>query len=182
MPLPEPHHKSLNRQLRVHEERLSVLRRQLNELLEGEISHKEVPAEAGGKEHDTYVDLKSSKAARDPNPKVRTPEWIFHQREILKREIRIHEQLIELARDPKVLDALGNLAENRDYARDVAGDPNGAARQRGIELPENMKLRLDLEQDQVQLQIIYYEDLFPFMITWNSDSGFSSPAEPGFSE
>lgn len=152
MPLPRSHLESLQRQLQIHEERLAILRSQQN-ALEG--------------------------PAHDPNPKVRSPEWITHQREVLEREIRIHEQLIELGRNPKVLDALGDLAENREYADEAARDPKGAARKRGIELPANMALRLDLEQGRVLLQIIYYEDLFPFAATWNSDSGFSPPAEPG---
>jgi hypothetical protein len=171
----------LERQLRVHEERLALLRWQLNNVLEDEMRHEEVPAGAGGKERGSDVRQKASKTARDPNPKVRSPEWVAGQREVLEREIRIHEQLIELGRDPKVLDALGILAENRDYASEAARDPKDAARKRGIELPANMTLRLDLELDRVQLQIIYYEDLFPFVVTWNSDSGFSPPRGPGSS-
>lgn len=134
---------------------------------------EEVPAGAGDKERGSVFRQKASKAARDPNPKG--PEWVISQRKVLEREIRIHEQLIELGRDPKVLDTLGDLAENRDYAGEAARDPKDAARKRGIELPANMTLRLDLELDRVQLQIISYEDLFPFVVTWNSDSGFSLP-------
>jgi hypothetical protein len=155
MPLPRSHLESLQRNLDVHEERLAVLRL-----------------------HQNALEHQAIKQARDPNPKVRTPEWIASQRELLEREIRIHEQMIELGRNPKVLDALGDLAENRDYAGEAARDPKDAARKRGIELPANMTLRLDLEPDRVQLQIIYYEDLSPFAVTWNSDSGFSPPAEP----
>lgn len=158
MPLPGFHLESLQRQLQVHEERLAILR-----------------------SHQDALEREATEPATDTNPKVRTPEWVTRQRELLEREIRIHEQLIKLGRDPKVLDALGDLAENRDYAREAARDPKGAARKRGIELPTNMTLRLDLEQDGVQLQIIYYEDLFPFVVTWNNDSGFSPPVEPGFS-
>jgi len=156
MPLPRSHLESLQRQLHVHEERLAVLR-----------------------SHQNALEHQATKQARDPNPKVRSPEWITNQREVLEYEIRIHEQLIEFGRNPKVLDALGDLAENRNYAGEAARDPKGAARKRGIELPANMTLRLDLEPDRVLLQIIYYEDIFPFAVTWNSDSGFSPPAEPG---
>ena len=181
MPLPRSHFESLERQLRVHEERLALLRPQLNNLLQGELRHEKVPAGAVGKEHGLDVHQKASKAARDSNLKVRSPEWIARQRELLEREIRIHEELIELGRDPKVLEALGDLAENRDYAREAARDPKGAARKRGIDLPAKMTLRLDLELDRVQLQISYWEDLFPFRVTWNSDSGFSPLREPGSS-
>jgi hypothetical protein len=158
MSLPRSHLESLQRQLHVHEERLTVLRL-----------------------HRSALEQKATKQVRDPNPKVRSREWGTRQRELLDREIRIHEQLIELGRDPRVLSALEDLAENRDYAREVARDPKAAARKRGIELPADMILRVDLEQDEVQLQITCYEDLFPFVVTWNSSSGFSPPTEPGFS-
>jgi hypothetical protein len=171
MPLPQSYLESLEQQLQVHEERLTLLRWQLNNISERQKGHEEVQGEAG-------VRSKASKAARDPNLKVRSPEWVKRQREILNSEIRIHEQLIELGRDPKVLHALEDLAENREYAREAARDPKGAARKRGIELPPNMTLRIDLEVDRVQLQINYYEDLFPFMVTWTSNSGFSLPGRP----
>ncbi len=153
MPLPRSHLESLQRHLHLHEERLAILHRQLDNL----------------------------EAPRDPNPKVRSPEWVMGQREVLEREIRIHKQLIDLGRDPKVLDALGDLAENRDYAREAARDPQDAARKYGIDLPANMTLRLELEPNRVHLRIIFYEDLFPFMVIWSSDSGFSPLAAPSLS-
>jgi hypothetical protein len=156
MPLPRFHLESLQRQLQSHEERLAVLRL-----------------------HQKALEQTASRRTRDPNPKDRTPEWLKRQREKLQDEIRIHEQLMELGRDPRILDALGELAENRDYAREVARDPKGAARKRGIELPATLKLHLDLRPERVELQIIQYEELFPFMVTWSSDSGFSAPREPG---
>jgi hypothetical protein len=142
----------LERLLRIHEDQLVLLREQLENAVEGE-----------------------TRQEFDPNPKVRSREWAVSQREGLEREIEIHKQLIKLGRDPKVLEALGELAENRDYAGEAAHDPHGTARKRGIELPANMILSLFLEPDRVQLQINYYEDLYPFMVTWNSDSGFSPP-------
>ncbi len=71
MPLPRSHLESLQRQLHVHEERLAVLR-----------------------SHQKALEHQATKQARDPNPKVRSPEWITNQREVLEYEIRIHEQLI----------------------------------------------------------------------------------------
>jgi hypothetical protein len=154
MPLPRSHLESLERHLQVHEEQIAILRL-----------------------HQNALEHKPTKGARDPNPKVRTPEWMAAQRGLLQREIRIHEELIALGRDPRILEALGKVAESRDYAREAARDPKGAARKLGIELPTTMTLRLDLEQDRVRLQIINHEDLFPFLVTWTSDSGFSPPRE-----
>lgn len=182
MTLPKSHFESLEHQLSVHEERLDLLRWYSDNILEGKMHHKEVPAKTVSKKRGSALIQKLSEAAADPNPKVRTPEWIAYQRELLKREIRIHEQLLKLGQDPKVLDALGDLAENRDYASKVAGDPKGAALKRGIRLPANMTLHIDLEPDRVRLQISYYDDLVPFMITWNSDSGFLPLRESGVSQ
>lgn len=154
MVLPANHLESLQRQLRVHEERLQLLWSHLK-LLEAQASNPDF----------------------DPNPKVRSPEWIEGQRELLLNEIRIHEELITLGQDPKVLEALGELVENRGYARKIARDPKNAARKRGIELPAEMSLNLNLEPDRVQLRIVYTKDLFPFLVIWNSDTGFVPPNE-----
>jgi hypothetical protein len=180
MPLARSHAESLQRHLRIHEERIATLRLHLARVLESE-TREQGPVGGGGKERGSDTRQQGGKPARDPNRKVRTPEWVASQREMLEREIRLHEQLLTLGRDPKVLDALGELAENRRYATEVARDPNDAARKRGIKLPEHMTLRLDLEPNRVQLQIISHEDLFPFLVTWNSDSGFAPPPDSGAS-
>jgi hypothetical protein len=52
MPLPRSHLESLQRQLHVHEEGLAVLR-----------------------SHQKALEHQATKQARDPNPKVRSPEW-----------------------------------------------------------------------------------------------------------
>jgi hypothetical protein len=167
--------------VRVHEERISVLRWQLDHLVPGETRHERRPAEASAKKPGSNLRHKPREAGPDPNPKVRTDEWITGRREALEREILIHERLIELGRDPRVLEALGELAQNRAYAEEVARDPVAAARKRGIELPGNLMLRLTVEPDRIQLQITFYDDLFPFMVLWNSDSGFSAPPDPASS-
>jgi hypothetical protein len=172
MPLPQSHLKSLERLLRIHEERLAELRRQLKKLLEGETDHD--------KKSDKEDDKKrGSSDHKDHDPRMRNPERIKVRRELLEREIRIHELMIEIGHNPKVLDALGDLIKNREYASEVARDPKSAAQKRGIELPASMILHLDLEPDRVMLDINYYEDLYPFRVTWNSDSGFSPPREAG---
>lgn len=172
MSLPQPHLESLQRQLDVHEERLTLLRGELDRVSSDDARQSAVPA--GARAH-------ASDVAREKLPRVRKREWIANRRGRLEREIRIHEQLIALGRDRKVLDALRELAGNREYAREVARDPAAAARERGIELPAGMVLRVDLEPERVRLEVNYYEDLFPFMVTWNSDTGFSPPGGAGAS-
>jgi hypothetical protein len=177
MALSRLHLESLERQLRIHEQRIDVLCGHQN-ALDSEIGHENITAAASGLERNSSLGRKANQTgetARDSSRKVRSPDWIARQRNILDREIRIHQRLVQLGRDPKVLDALADLAENRDYAREVSLDPKAAARQRGIEIPPNMTLHLDLKADRVYLQIAYYEDVFPFVVSWDSDTGFSSP-------
>jgi hypothetical protein len=175
MPLPRSHQESLHRQLHIHEERLELLHWQLGRL---QAHDNETPARAGSKELGASLRQKAIKAAHDPNPKVRSPGWVARHSEAIQREIQVHERLLELGRDPKVLDALGVLAEDRAYASEAAKNPKAAAKARGIELPAAMLLRVDVEADRVRLRIDYYEAHFPFSLTWTSDGGFSAPREP----
>ena len=102
MQLPQSHSESLERQLRVHEERLSVLRWELDNVVPGETSHEQGSSGTVAKQRGSNLRHKPRKNGPDPNPKVRTAEWVTGQREVLEREIRIHEQLIDLGRDPRV--------------------------------------------------------------------------------
>lgn len=156
MSLPRSHVESLERHVRIHEERLTLLREQLKNSPRGSD-----PNPKG-----------------DPNPKPPLPIGNLGHRELFDREIHFHEDLIKLARDPKVLKALNELTENRDFAREAARNPRDAAQKRGINLPASLTLRLDHEGDHVRLQISSYHGLYPFMVTWDSDSGFSPLPEP----
>jgi hypothetical protein len=141
----------LERHLDVHEERLALLREQLRKSPAGPD-----PNPKG-----------------DPNPKPPLPNRIGGYRDVLQREIRFHEQLIALARDPRVPQALRDLMDDPEYAREAARDPRAAAQRRGIDLPPALTLRLDHGADRVRLQVSSYEGLYPFMLTWDSDRGFS---------
>src|SRR5262245_56448775 len=95
MSLSRAHADSLESHVRVHEERLVALREQLD--------------------HSPAADDPNPKG--DPNPKPPLPDGSVGLREVLDREIRFHEQLIDLARDPRVLQALSDLTEDRDFLR-----------------------------------------------------------------
>jgi hypothetical protein len=179
VPLPQSHLKSLQRQLRLHEERLALLRSQ--QVSESERGRQPGAAGAAGRESDPGVGHATGRAPkpiRDPNPKIYSAEVIAWRKEVLQREIRLHERLIELARDPNIMDALGDLAADPDLAHEAARDPIGAARQRGIELPADMTLDLAVGPGGVDLRITYYNDLYPLVVTWNSVAGFSPPRRP----
>jgi hypothetical protein len=84
--------------------------------------------------------------------------------------------LLAMGRDQKILDALGELAENLDLARKASRDPKSAARDHGIEIPDNVMLNLEVDGDQVSLRTTYYDDLYPVVVTWDNRAGFSDPA------
>ena len=156
MSLSQSHLESLDRHVRAHEERLALLREQLKDS-----SLESDPNPKG-----------------DPNPKPPLPKQISLHREVLDREIRFHEQLIELARDPKVLNALLDLTQDPDFVRWAARDPRGVAQKLGINVPAALTLRVSGENGRVRLRISSYDSLYPFMVTWDSATGFSPVREP----
>jgi hypothetical protein len=162
MPLPESHLKSLERHLRIHDEQLAALHAS-REAVTHEIRRRETayPGRVGDEE-------------RDPNAKVGGIPVLISQREVIEREIGIHEALVALGRDRRSLDTLGELAGNPDLAREAARDPKAFAKDRGIEIPANMTLELDVDDDRISLRVTYYDELAPFVLTWDRD-GFSPP-------
>lgn len=154
--LPHHHIDSLERHVRVHEERLTILREQLKNQPRGDD-----PNPKG-----------------DPNPKPPLLEKPRLPREVLEREVRFHQELVDLARDPRVLTALKDLTENPDFARWAARDPRAVAQKLGIKLPAALQLQVSNEADGVRVGISSYDGLYPFKVTWHSDSGFSPVPEP----
>jgi len=156
----------------VHEERLAQLREELKN------STKEPDPNPKG----------------DPNPKPPLPSKLGERRDLLQREIRFHEELIALARDPRALAALEDLTANPDFARWVARDPRAAALKLGIGLPGGLTVRLldpagqgspccndsgrRADPRRVRLQLSSYQGLYPFMVVWDSETGFSPLREP----
>jgi len=165
MPLPETHQESLERQLAVHEERIAFLQSQ-QEAIESEMRDVETLVASGR-------DASSPETAGEFT-KVPDIASLRTQRELFEREQRGHEIVLAMGRDQKILDALGDLAENLDFAREAARDPNGAARERGIEIPDNMMLSLEVDGDQVSLRVTYYDDIYPFVVTWDNRAGFTT--------
>jgi hypothetical protein len=160
MPLPPAHLDTLDQHMRVHRQRIAELR-QLLETLKREIT------------------LREAGEGSDPNPKPEGIPGLVAELELVEREIRKHEDLLTLGQDERLLNALGELLDNPKLARAASRDPRGYARERGAELPPNMDVTLSLRDDQIEMLIAYYDELAPFLLTWNND-GFSPP--PGEQE
>lgn len=154
MALSPAHLDSLERHVRVHEDRLVQLR--------DELRHSTADIDPNPK--------------GDPNPKPPLPPRPG-RREVLDREVRFHEQLVGLARDPKVLNILKDLGTDPELVRWAARDPRAAAQKLGIDIPDGVVLRLTSDNQRVRLRISSYDGLYPFMVTWDSDGGFSPVPE-----
>jgi hypothetical protein len=162
MPLPKSHLESLERHMRIHEEELADLRTSLRAVT------REI-----GRRQETHPERVPDKE-RDPANKAGGVSVLESQRDVIEREIAIHDALIALGRDRRILDALGEIAGAPDLAREAARDPSAFARERGIELPANMELKLDVDRERLTLRVTYYNELAPFVLTWDRD-GFSPP-------
>jgi hypothetical protein len=155
MPLPQPHIESLERHLKVHEEEIANL-------------HKSF--EAISRE----IELRGAGKSRDPNPKVEGIPGLKSQRELIEQEIGRREAVLALGRDQRILDAIGELLDNSDLAKEASRDPRAYAKERGIELPSTIDLDLKVREDRVHLLVTYYDDFAPFVLEWTNE-GFSPP-------
>jgi hypothetical protein len=157
MSLPRSHVESLESHVLVHEERLKLLREQLKNTAE-----ESDPNPKG-----------------DPNPKPPLPSRVDNYRRLLEREILFHNQLVELARDPKVLKVLSDLTKDSDFRRWAASDPVGVAQKLSIKVPAGVKLRIEgTALGNVRMQVLSHEGLYPFLVSWDSELGFSPVREP----
>jgi hypothetical protein len=155
MPLPPSHLDTLEQHARAHRQEIAELH-QLLETLKRQIT------------------LRQAGQGEDPNPKPEGIPGLVAEAGLVERQIRRHEELLALGQDEHLLNALGELLDNPELAQAAARDPRGYARDHDIELPPNMDLALSFRDGQIEMLIAYYDDLAPFMITWNND-GFSPP-------
>src|SRR5262249_32436513 len=160
MSLPRSHLDSLERHMALHRQRIARLR-QLLDMVNRAITHRQA-----GQGND--------QAGHGDDPKPGGIRGLSAKAELLEREIRRHEELLALGQDERLLNALGEVLDDPQLARAASSDPRGYARERGLELPQNMDLTLSLHNGQIELLIAFYDDLAPFLLLWNND-GFSPP-------
>ena len=84
-------------------------------------------------------------------------ETLEYERDVLDREIRGHEILIALGRDRPALELLGEVVNDASLAREAAANPRTFAEKRGVELPRNMAVRVDIAGERVSVQLDYID-------------------------
>jgi hypothetical protein len=92
--------------------------------------------------------------AVEAKPDART---LIYERDALDREIRAHETLLALGRDRDALDLLDRVAGDPSLARAAASDPRAFAEARGVHLPRNMIVRVNVVVSRVIVQIDYVD-------------------------
>ena len=90
----------------------------------------------------------------DTTPSAETLEY---ERDTLDREIRAHEILIALGRDRQALELLDKVAGDASLAREAAADPRAFAEARGVLLPRNMAVRVNIVADRVSVELDYID-------------------------
>jgi hypothetical protein len=137
---------SIERQLRGHDLRLSKLRAWRDSVI-GLLRKYE-----GRREK-----------AMDTTPSTGTLEY---ERDTLDREIRGHEILIALGRDRQALELLEKIAGDLTLAREAAANPKAFAEARGVQLPRNMAVRVNIVADRVSVELDYLDRSCPASITF----------------
>jgi len=131
---------SIERQLRVHDLRLKKLRAWRDAVVRS---------------------LRSCEGDKGSRPKAldTTPsdETLEYERDTLDREIRAHEILTALGRDRQALELLEKVAGDPSLAREAAADPRAFAEARGVQLPRNMAVRVNIVADRVSIELDYID-------------------------
>lgn len=179
---PEVHLDSLAPHVAQHETEFELLAAQA-QALDAELAaaggaskpRRATKAKAGTKA--TKKTSQQGPAAEEPSAKNPPDQATLRaERERVERSIATHKMLIELGRNARVGAALAEVAADRQLARLAAADPVGFAAERGITLPENMRLHMVVDDSTMSLRISHYDPDVPFVLVWTPE-GFQPPAE-----
>jgi hypothetical protein len=95
--------------------------------------------------------------AMDTTPSTETLDY---ERETLDREIRMHTVLVALGRDRRALRMLEDVVADPALARHAATDARAFSEARGVQLPRQLHVRVDVMANRVRVEIDYIERPF----------------------
>ena len=98
------------------------------------------------------------------------------QQEHIECEIAIHELVLRLGHDERLLAVLGELAEDPTAARNACDDPYAHFTDHGITLPDEIEVSARQDGDDLVVRATYVHDLYPFELTWSPTNGFGARA------
>jgi hypothetical protein len=93
----------------------------------------------------------------------------------MQAEAEVHETIVRLGRDERVMNALGELHDRPEQGKGIANDPHGYFRQKGVELPPGTTLRVPkAERESLAVEADLQHGPFKFRLAWERGRGFSS--------
>jgi hypothetical protein len=101
-------------------------------------------------------------------------ETLRDQQEHIVREMRIHELVLDLGRDERLLEALAEIADNPELAKRAAADPLAYAREKGISVSGDVDVSVDVTSEGVSVSAIHGDDVRPFVVSWDANEGFAA--------
>src|SRR5207237_7051186 len=87
---------------------------------------------------------------------------------MMSEEVTVHEWIVRLGRNPKVLNKLGELADGPELVEKLSGKEVEIAKGEGIELPAGSRVTLkkSKESDSVVLTLEAAHGNIPFSLIW----------------
>lgn len=96
-----------------------------------------------------------------------------------EQEIAIHEALLDLARNDRLIAAVGELYDDQVMSSKFAVDPQGYCAQEGISLPKGVALNpVDTSGSSARLTAVVRRGDSEVDVAWQRDSGFSARGVP----
>ena len=163
----ETHLASLEPHLNQHERELDLLLQRADTLaaeLGAKGAARREPGAAASKRKPAGV------AEKEPVPR----KVLQAEQQEIKRSIATHRKLIRFGRDKRVGKVLADVAADPQLAREAAVDPVAFAAARGIELPEQTRLSMTVDDQGVTLRVAHLDPDMPFVLVWTQD-GFQPP-------
>jgi len=89
-------------------------------------------------------------------------------------ELMVHETVLSVGHDAKVLGALGELCDQPELADEIADQPEEFFRQRGVAIPRNTRIRIVKERlGTLVVEAELRQGRFEYKLTWDKEKGFS---------
>jgi hypothetical protein len=93
----------------------------------------------------------------------------------MEAEAEAHEAIVRVGQDERLLEALGELYDDPELAKRISEDPDGYAREKGIELPPGAEIRVAGDGSRAGAHIQHGP--FGFELVWDRRRGFSVSTE-----